>query len=157
MGDQRDGRFARRGLEMVVKPSHGAVPLRPLDESRKTRREGRIRDDIGDMAKDTRKFLAWCASNKLRISLLLKQLERIGDQRDFVRPMPVDRGFANAGATRDGFNGERAITQLTKLVEYCLQNHLSGALDSWINSRFRSRRNHFAVWALARNALRVAQ
>jgi hypothetical protein len=51
------------------------------------------------MAKNALKFLAWCASNKLRVSLLLKQLERIGNQHDLVWPMPVDCGFAGAGAT----------------------------------------------------------
>ena len=95
---------------MVMKPPH-ADPLRSLDESRKTGREGRISDDIGDMAKNALKLLTWRASNKLRVSLLLKQFERIGDQRDLVRPMPVDRCFADAGSTSDGFYGERAITQ----------------------------------------------
>lgn len=128
---------------MVMKPSHGTVPLRPLDESRKTRREWRIRDDIGDMAKNALKFSAWCASNELRVSLLLKQLERIGDKLDLVRPMPIDRGFADAGTARHGFDGERAITRLTEFIENPLQNRPPGALDSWINGELRSRRSPF--------------
>jgi hypothetical protein len=51
---------------------------------------------------------------------LLEQLERISDQRDLVWPMPVDRCFADARATSDGFYGERAITQLTQFVEHGL-------------------------------------
>jgi len=53
------------------------------------------------MAKNALKFFARRAANELRVSLLLKQLERIGDQRDLVWPMPVDRCFADASATSD--------------------------------------------------------
>ena len=119
-GDQRDGRFACLGLKAVMKPAHCTIPLRSLDESRKTGREGRIGDDIGDMAKNALKFLTWRAGSKLRVPLLLKQLERIGDQRDLIRPMPVDRCFADAGSTGSGLYGERAVTQLTELFEHRL-------------------------------------
>src|SRR5262249_23657081 len=117
MGDQRNGWFACLGLEMVVKPPQGTVPLRPLDERWKAGRKERIRDDIGDMAKNALEFVARRTGYKFRVALLLKQLERIGDQRDLVWPMPVDRRFANASATCDRFYGERAITRLTEFVE----------------------------------------
>ena len=120
VGDQRDERFARLGLEMMMKPPHCTISLRSLDESRKTRREGRICDDTGNVVKNALKFLAWCARNKLRVSLLLKQLERIGDQADLVWPMAVDRRFAHAGSTSSGLYGERAVTQFAQLVEHRL-------------------------------------
>jgi hypothetical protein len=44
---------------MVMKPPHCSISLRSLDESRKTRREGRICDDIGDMVKNALEFLTW--------------------------------------------------------------------------------------------------
>jgi hypothetical protein len=97
---------------------HDRAPL--PHESRKTSREGRIGDDIGDMAKDALKFLAGRAGNKLRVPLLLKQLERVGDERDLVRPMPVDRCFADAGSTGSGLYGERAVTPLTQLLDHRL-------------------------------------
>src|SRR5262249_17505202 len=135
--DQLDGRFARLSLKMVMKPSHCTIPLGSLDESRKTRREGRIRNNIRDMAKDALKLLTWRAANEVRTTRLLKQLEGIGDQRDLVRPMAVNRCFADAGSTSGRFYGDRAITQYTELFEHRLQNHLSRALDSRVDSRLR--------------------
>ena len=44
---------------MVMKPPHCAITLRSLDEGRKASREGRIRDDIGDMAKNAFEFFTW--------------------------------------------------------------------------------------------------
>src|SRR5215469_12869699 len=105
---------------MVMKYSYGTIPFCPLDESRKACRERRISDDVGDVAKDAFEFLPWRAGNKLRVSLLLQELERIGDQRDLVRPMAVDRCFADAGSPSNRFYGERAIPQLTQLVEHGL-------------------------------------
>jgi hypothetical protein len=69
------------------------------------------------MAKNAREFLTWLAGHELRVSLLLKQLERIGDQRDLVWPTAIDRCFANASSTSGGFYGERAITHFTQLFE----------------------------------------
>ena len=72
------------------------------------------------MAKNALEFLTWRAGDKLRVSLLLKQLERISDQRDLVWPMPIDRCFADAGSTSSRLYGERAVTQLTQLFEHRL-------------------------------------
>src|SRR5579885_1767883 len=105
------------------------------------------------MAKNALKFFARRAANELRVSLLLKQLKRIGYQGDLVRPMTIDRGLADAGPPRDTFDGKRAITRLTEFVENRLQNHLSGALDSWINSGLRSTQS---FWGLSPDAQRVA-
>ncbi len=109
------------------------------------------------MAKNAFKFLTWRASNKLPVSLLLKQFERIGDQHDFVLPMPIDRRFADTGSTSDGFYGERAVAHLTQLIEDGLQNYLSRTLDSWVNGGLWSRRAHFAPWMTVSTALPAAQ
>jgi len=119
-GDQCDGRFAHFGLKLVMEFPHGAIPLCSLYESRKTRRERRIGKDIGDMTKNALEFLSWRAGDKLRVSLLLKQFERVGDQSDLIWPMTVDRRFADASATSGGFYGECAIPHFTQLIEHCL-------------------------------------
>jgi hypothetical protein len=55
-----------------MKPPHGTIALRSLDESRETSGEGRIRDYIGDVAKNALEFLTWRAGNKLRVSVRFK-------------------------------------------------------------------------------------
>src|SRR5262249_2715573 len=114
-GNQLDGRLARLGLKLVMKPAYSAIALRAVDESRKTGREGRVRDDVGDVAQNALEFLTRRGGHKLRVALLLKQLERVGDECDLVRPMPIDRCFADAGATRSGFDRECAVADLAEL------------------------------------------
>jgi hypothetical protein len=67
------------------------------------------------MAQDALELLTRRAGHELRVALLLKQFERIGDQRDLVRPVPIDRCLADPGAPRSGLDGERAIVNVSYL------------------------------------------
>jgi hypothetical protein len=71
--------------------------------------------------------------------------------------MPVDRCFANPISASSGCYRERAVTRFIQLFEHRLQNHLSRAPDSLVNSRLSSRRIQFAAWMTASAAQPVAQ
>ena len=49
--------------------------------------------------------------------LLVERLERVGDQRQLVGPVPVDRRLADAGSRRHRLDRDPAVADLRELVD----------------------------------------
>ena len=62
------------------------------------------------------------------------RLDDEGDDIDLVTPVPVDRGFADAGPGRDGLNGERAVADFAEFLQRSLADDPPGSLDPGVDA-----------------------
>jgi hypothetical protein len=67
---------------------------------------------VRDVSHDALELLARRAGLELGIALVLEHPERVGDERELVRPVPVNGRFADAGAAGDRLDAEGAVAGL---------------------------------------------
>jgi hypothetical protein len=77
------------------------IALGTLDQGRNSDRERGVREYLGNVADEESDALARWKRSDVENHLLVARFQRIGDQVDFVGPVPVDRRFAHASSGGD--------------------------------------------------------
>ena len=71
--------------------AHALVPFGALDERWNAARERRVDDHLGDVAEQQRDGVTYGQVAEIGNHLFVEGLERVGDQRQLVGPVAVDR------------------------------------------------------------------
>src|SRR5262249_59012740 len=104
------------GAERAVERAYLRIALGGVDERGHTRRVRRLLDELRDLLEEADHPLAprtGAEDERLR----LHRAERVLDERELARPVPVDRALSDTRARRDRLDRERAVTDLAELRE----------------------------------------
>ncbi len=101
----------------MMKVPESGIPLGAFDERRDTAREQRIGEDFGDVTDQAGHPLSGRAGVVVWHHLLVRMLERIGDEIDPVLPVAVDRRLPDTGAPCDCLDGQCAVPDFGQFFE----------------------------------------
>ncbi len=92
------------------------IVLRALDKRWYAAGEGGVRGHLGHVPDKYSDLLGRRAARELRHHVLVRGLERVCYQVEFVPPEPVDRGLAHMRTSCDRLDRECAVAQRGQLV-----------------------------------------
>lgn len=83
-------------------------------------------DEFGDLPAHSR-------SGNVGAGLLVKRVERVSNESQLGRPVPIDGTFGDASMLSDSFDGERCVTLRPEYVQCGTLHGDAGSFDSRIH------------------------
>src|SRR5262249_38965075 len=107
--------------ELTMEGADLRITFGGIDERWHARGGGRLLDEVRDLPEE----LDHAPSERAVLrdeGLRLQRAESVLDQRELAGPVPIDRALPDTGPGCDRFDGQRAVPDLTELIDGRLED-----------------------------------